>query len=145
MKRFTFITIALASALIITSCEKEDEINQISLLKRSWTQSYEEKSSEDIEIYRPSDYKDFPSGWYRQVFYFDDDNVCEYLVLAADDAHFMATGTWEFNDKTNMIKIFSSNSKLIYEFELLGVTGDLLKMKAKHKFLCLFNIEVISG
>ncbi len=129
MRKLILLTVVFASAMMIASCEKNDVI-QVSSLEKSWTQSYEEKISENIEIYRPSDYKDFSLSRYRQIFNFDDNNVCNYLVLAANDGHYMETGSWEYNDKTNIIKIFSSNFEMLYEFEVVALTDNLLKLKA---------------
>lgn len=117
--------------MITRSCKKNDEVNNVAFLEKSWTQSFEEKTSDEIEIYRPSDFVDFPLSRYRQIFKFDD-NACHYLVLAENDGHYMAKGSWEYNDKTNIIKIFSSNSQMIYEFEVVEVTEHLLKMKLKN-------------
>ena len=132
MRKLILLIVISSSILAITGCEKNSEIIQISFLEKSWTQSYEEKTSEEIEIYRPSDYKDFPSNWYRQIFNFHDNDVCEYLVLAANDGHYMESGNWAYSEKTNIIKIFNSNSEILYEFEVVELTNDLLKLKARN-------------
>ena len=131
MSRLILITFLVASVALITSCEKKQKGFQASLLEKSWTQSFEEKTSDDIEIYRPSDYKEFPIARYRQVFSFHDNNVCEYLMLAENDAHYMEKGKWEFDDKPNIIKVLNSDSEIIYEFEIVGLTDELLKLKLK--------------
>lgn len=118
--------------MMITSCEKDDEDDQIVMLHKTWIESHEEKTSEAIEIYRPGDYKDFPFSWYRQAFNFGDNNQCDYSVLAANDGHYMESGSWEYNDTTNIIQIFNSGSDLIYEFEVVELTHELLKLKAKN-------------
>ena len=131
MRNLVLFIVVLTSVMTITSCEKDDEINQLSLLRKSWTHSYEEKALEGVQIYRPSDYKDFQSSWYRQIFNFEDNNECDYYVLAPNDAHFMASGSWDYNDKINIIKVFNSDSEMIYEFEVVVLTDDLLKLKTK--------------
>jgi hypothetical protein len=132
MRKLILLIVISSSILAITGCEKNNEIIQISFLENSWTQSYEEKTSEKIEIYRPSDYKNFSLSRYRQSFNFHDNDVCEYLVLAANDGHYMESGNWEYSEKTNIIKIFNSNSEILYEFEVVELTNDLLKLKARN-------------
>ncbi len=99
MRKLIFLPLVLALCMIMIGCEKDDVLLQSSLLNMRWIESYEEKTAEEIEIYRPGDHEDFPPSWYRQVFYFDDNKVCEYSVLAATDAHFMARGSWEYKEK----------------------------------------------
>ena len=130
MRNLTLITILLASMMVLISCETKDELTNASLIKKSWTRSYEEENSKESEIYRPSDYKDFGISRYRQIFNFEDKNVCNYLVLAPDDGHYMESGSWEYNDITNIIKIFNSNSVVLHEFEVVLISHDLLKLKA---------------
>lgn len=132
MRKLILLIVISSSILAITGCEKNNEIIQISFLENSWTQSYEEKTSEEIEIYRPSDYKNFSFSRYRQIFNFHDNDVCEYLVLAANDGHYMESGNWEYSEKTNIIIIFNSNSEILYEFEVVELTNDLLKLKARN-------------
>ena len=43
----------------------------------------------------------------------------------------MEKGKWEFDEKTNSIKVLNSDSEIIYEFEIVGLTDDLLKLKLK--------------
>jgi len=129
MGKFIFLVIALSTAIMFTSCEKDKNTNHISLLKKSWTHSYEENTSEIYDVYRPSDYKDFPASWFRQVFYFKDNNVCDYLVLAPNDAHYMEKGNWEYDEKTNNIKVMNMKYDILYELEIIELRDDLLKIK----------------
>lgn len=131
MRKFFLFTIVFTSVMI-SSCEQNDVVIQASLLEKGWTHSFEEKTSGEIEIYRPGDYKDFPLSRYRQMFNFEANNVCDYRVLAANDGHHMETGRWEYKKKKNVIRIFNSKSVMIYEFDILELTDNLLKMKAKN-------------
>ena len=101
------------------------------MLEKSWTHSTEE-SSEQFELYRPSESREFPMSRYRQVFNFKGNNVCEYLELSPTDAHAMKKGIWELDEKTNIIKIYNQDSKLKYEFEVIEIKDDLLKLKASN-------------
>lgn len=132
MRKSILITVVLSSTLFLTSCATKSQASPIALLEKSWTQSPEEKTSDDIEIYRSSDSRDFPASRYRQILEFEDNDVCNYLVLSPNDGHYMETGNWEFDDKTNSITISNSDSEIIYEFELVELTEDILKLKVKN-------------
>ncbi len=129
MSRLNLITMVFASAFMMTSCEESKNRLQIELLENNWTQAFEEKLSDDLEVYRPSDYKDFPVARYRQVFNFHENKVCEYLVLAENDGHYMETGTWEYDPKTNRIKILNSETEIVHDFEVVQLSEDLLKLE----------------
>jgi hypothetical protein len=134
MRKLILLSVILAMVIVISSCEKNDEIIQISLLEKSWIQSYEEKTSEEIEIFRPSNFKEFPLSRYRQFFNFDNNNVCHYSKLAPNDGHFMENGRWKYMDKTNIIKVFNSNYEMLFAFEVIELTDNLLKLKALNEF-----------
>jgi len=131
MSKKIYLAVILTSVLMIVGCEKDDEVIKISLIENGWTQSSEEKASEEIEVYRPKGYKDFPASRYRQIFNFYSNNVCEYLVLSANDSHYMESGSWEYANKTTIIKIFNSDFRMVYQFEVLELSNNLLKMKTK--------------
>lgn len=129
-KRF-FLPCVFALFIIFTGCEDEkNEVTLESVLKGSWTQSYEEQTSVEIEIFRHSNSKDFPLSRYRQVFIFEENNQCQYLVLAPNDAHYVESGFWEFDEKSNIIKIFNLNFELLFQFEAVEFTDSLLKLRA---------------
>ena len=129
MKKSIYPIIAIISLIMIISFYECDEIPLEISLKKNWTRSYEEETSNGIQIYRPSEYKEFPPSRYRQVIGFEENNVCRYLVLADNDAHFMEKGKWEYNEKTKIIQIYNSNSEIKYKFEVVEQTNNLLKLK----------------
>lgn len=132
-KLFRFIIINLV-VVGFTNCEHNDDSDAIkkSLLEKSWIQSYEEKTSEAIEIFRPSDYKEFPLSRYRQIFHFYENKICDYRVLAANDGHYMASGSWMLNSQKNTITIYNSENKVLYVWEVVELKDTILKMKAKN-------------
>lgn len=132
MRDLILLTIAFVSVMMFTCCEESNDTIQKSMLEKGWTQSFEEKSSEGIEIYRPSDYRDFSISRYRQIFNFYENNICDYRVLAANDGHYMESGSWEFNGQTNIITIFNSKLEVLYEWEVIELKSKVLKMKAKN-------------
>lgn len=131
MRKLIFLPFIFTIIINITSCEKENEVIASSLLNKTWFASYEETTPEEIEIYRPGTHDDFPPSRYRQSFYFNVNNVCEYSVLAANDAHYVARGSWEYDEKTKIIRIYNSESEKIYEFTLVELTNQVLKLIAK--------------
>ncbi len=131
MRKLIFLIVILSTALVIASCKKNnDDTILISLLEKSWTQSYEENTSESYNVYRPSDYKDFPPSRFRQVFNLKENNICDYLVLALNDGHYMENGNWEYDEKTNIIKIMNKDLIVLYEFEIIELKNDLLKLSS---------------
>lgn len=130
MKKPLFLIFVFVLIIMLEGCEnKNDEVAQSSVLKKSWTQSYEEKTSEEIEVYRPSNHIEFPLSRYRQFFKFEENSRCEYLVLAANDGHFEESGIWQYNEETKIITIFNSDSEAIYVFEVIELTDSLLRLK----------------
>ncbi len=120
------LSLVILSFLLI-SCEKENEVksSQTSLLKQTWLHSYEES----YDIYRPSDYKDFPASWYRQSFIFEDNNICLYSVSAPNDAHYGEKGKWKLDTDSNILEIRNQKSEVLYRFKIIELKKDLLKMK----------------
>ncbi len=119
---YTFILII---GLTTISCEKEKEKSKLSLLKKTWIHSYEE----GYDVYRPSDYKKFPDSRFRGVFDFRNNNECSYLVLAPNDGHYMEEGTWKFDEKNNALTIRTKQSKILYNFQVLEVTENILRIE----------------
>ena len=131
MRKILILTILFATGIAFTGC-KNTHNTQRSLLEKSWTHSSEESIPGQFEVYRPSIYKEFPPARYRQIFNFKDNDVCDYLVLEPNDGHSMKNGNWKFDEKLNTIKILDENSKVLYEFEVIELKDDLLKLKAKN-------------
>jgi len=130
MKKLILLSAVFTTVIMLVGCEnKNGEITQRSLLEKSWAHAYEEDISEEIEMYRPSDSNDFPLSRYRQVYNFEKSNACEYLVLAANDGHYMERGIWTYNEKSNIITIFNSGFEKLYEFEVVELTVNLLKLR----------------
>jgi len=129
IRKFVLLIVVLSSAMMMISCAINEETIEKSLLEKSWTQSYEESTAEEFEVYRPSDYMEFPSSRYRQVFDFKANNECDYLVLAPNDGHYMKNGAWKYEEKTTTLKIFNPDFEVLYEFEVVELNNDLLKLK----------------
>ena len=124
MKPIRLIFLMALSVLLFTRCEKAETP---ALLKQHWVDSFEEASG-GYTIFRPSDYKDFPVSRFRLTFELHDDHACSYLVLAPNDAHYLNEGVWEYNAKTNTVKIWHGKT-IIYNFKVITLEDDLLKVK----------------
>lgn len=129
MKKYLFLFLSL----FFISCEKDSnpltpEIDSADLYK-SWTNSREEQDiNTNILIYRPSDYKEFPASWYREVLIFSKDKTCNYLVLAANDAHYFKKGKWSLIDsKENIVAIFDSAGTVYKKFHIKELEQDIFK------------------
>ena len=105
-KGIVFISIFSLFLIVIISCEKDDEIFYQSFIEKQWIY---EGSLEGIEIYRAGNLADFPPSWYRQIFYFGKNNICEYSILAPDDGQYMAKGKWKYNEISKIIRISNSD------------------------------------
>ena len=131
MRKHILYNVLIAFVFVLSSCAEKHNVIQKSLLEKTWSHATEEERSKDVEIYRPSDFKEFPASRYRQVFDFEADGVCQYLVLSPTDAHAMETGTWKYDGTTNRLSIFNGNMVKIYDYEIEELSQDILKLKAK--------------
>lgn len=132
MRNIVVLTLIFISGIIIISCNEDNNFIQSSLLYKSWTYSYEESTSAQFEVYRPTNYKKFPPSRFRQVFNLKENNLCEYLVLLPNDSQYLNNGNWEFDEKTNVIKIYNENSEILYVYEVIELRDNLLKLKANN-------------
>ena len=114
-------------SILFTYSELE-KVFDLDLIKGSWLHSQEEDTEDGYLIYRPSDYKEFPPSRFRQYFEFKDNNVCSYLVLAPNDAHYVQEGVWEYNESTNIIKIMSEKD-VIFELQIFELNKNILKLR----------------
>jgi len=121
----------LALILTVMSCNtnyEQEKVYDLNLIKRSWLHSQEEDNENGDWTFRPSDYKEFPPSRFRQYFEFKDNNVCSYLVLAPNDAHYIQEGVWKYDASTNIITIMSE-SEVVFEFQIIVLNKNILKLK----------------
>lgn len=125
--------IFLVCFLIVTvfGCNEtiNDNINtfDLRLLYKEWKHSYEEVT-DSVQIYRPSDFKEFQASWFRQVYEFKSDNICNYLVLSPTDAHYFEEGIWSYSSTDQLLKIFDINGNIITEYKIVELNENLLKL-----------------
>ena len=130
MRKLIILSIVIAAGISITSCKKDNNTIQRSLLENSWTHSSEESIPGQIEVYRPTNYKEFPLTRFRQIFNFKYNNLCDYLVLLPNDGQYFKNAFWDFDEKANIIKIYNENSEVLYKYEVIELRDNLLKIKA---------------
>ena len=121
------IYLNISGKSILYTYYDQEQVFDLDLLKRSWLHSQEEDGENSYSIYRPSGYKEFPPSRFRQYFEFKDNNVCSYLVLAPNDAHFIQEGVWEYDESTNIIRIINETD-VIFEFQILELNENILKL-----------------
>ncbi|QNR25157.1 hypothetical protein [Croceimicrobium hydrocarbonivorans] len=98
------------------------------ILLGCWTDSREE-STIDFNIFRPCDYKEFPISRYRFMMVLEENQECQWLYLSPNDAHSMVPGTWKFDESSRTLSIFSSDGKMIRNFELTALSESEMKIK----------------
>jgi len=104
-------------------------VNKIDLIG-CWTDSREENiQNSDTQVYRPCDYKSFPTFRFRFVMNLKKKNKCTWLYLAPNDAHHMKDGTWTFNEKTRILKIFNNDKQEVKSFEIAVIKENKLILK----------------
>ena len=98
-----------------------------SALLQSWTHSYEEQT-DSIQVYRPSNYKNFEQSRFRGTYEFRADGVCTYLVLGPADGHYLETGKWSTSvQDDSVIVIFDSSGVEHQKIQIIELRGDLLR------------------
>ena len=100
---------------------------------KDWVHSYEEQTSDSVQIYRPHDYKDFPSSRFRMRYIFEQNGSCQWLVLHPADAHYLESGTWRTDGEDDReILLWDQQRSLQTDisFEILELRKDILKMKS---------------
>lgn len=114
--------------LASTSCKDPQEVSVDMLLLNCWTHSYEEQTSDDIRVYRPCDFKEWPNLRYRESFTLQDNSEANYLVLSPSDAHYFSNATWIYNQDSSKLNIFDSDS-IVRNYEVIEVKADKLVLK----------------
>ena len=98
----------------------------------SWTRSFEEEEvGSAIEVYRPSESREFPPAWFRMRYVFHVDGACEWLVLHPTDAHFMTMGRWgvDRGDRA-VVFVYDATGSLVKHasFRIDELTSEILRI-----------------
>ncbi len=127
MKNLVIFLFSIVS--VLSGCNPGDESIDIGLLENTWVHSYEESPKDEFVIYRPWDSKEFSISRYRQVFTFEADRNCDYLVLAPTDGHFMGIGRWDYNENSKILYVLNGESEVLFKLEILSLKEDVLIFK----------------
>jgi hypothetical protein len=135
------IVVSLSATLLAAGCTEDTQQTAVpddpdlTLLLQSWARSYEEEtgsSTKPGQVFRPSDFKQFPATWFRMRYIFGEDRKCEWLVLHPSDAHFMKQGTWTADPRDDrVILIYDTNGTLVesVSFKILELEENLLRVE----------------
>ena len=116
-----------------TGTDSTDDVSTDTNLFGSWTRSFEEEQrGNDVEVYRPSESREFPPAWYRMRYDFTENRDCRWLVLHPRDAHFMTSGRWDVDPKDKkVILIYDANGVVVKSasFRVVELSANILRIK----------------
>lgn len=58
-----------------------------------------------------------------------ENEACDWLYLAPNDAHHMRPGTRKFSDGTNTLKIYNEEGQEVRSFQMVDIGKDQLKWR----------------
>jgi hypothetical protein len=98
----------------------------------SWSRSFEEEPIHgDVQIYRPTESREFPPAMYRRRYVFNKDRTCEWLVLHPTDAHYMTSGTWIVDPHDRMVILVYDADGLVenVSFRVVELTAEIMRIR----------------
>ena len=98
--------------------------------QQDWVHSQEEDPEDNyhIDIFRPSNYKEYPPSRFRMEYHFKEDSVLEWLYLSPIDAHHFKTGKWWIEYEENPL-LKAEMDSLISTFEILELNDSTLVLE----------------
>jgi len=100
----------------------------IEYLCQHWVHSSEEQEpTNQDQIYRPKDFKEFPASRFRMAYIFNKNGDCQWYYLSPDDTHRFKHGNWRVapNNKS-ILKIIKDGVTESYTVKEL--TKDMLRI-----------------
>lgn len=122
MKYFTLLPAIFL--LIMCHSTEPDPGFDMDLFTKSWSHSWEEQQ-DSVQIYRPTQGREFPALRYRQEYIFNKDSTASWSALAANDGHYYLNGRWRY-DGENQILIMDMMGKEVNRLTILELTKDIL-------------------
>ena len=101
--------------------------------EQSWTRSFEEEASEPagVQVYRPSDSRQFPAALFRNRYVFARDGGCEWRVLHPADAHYMEPAAWKLDSgDPNLVSIVNQLGVEVVRFKVLELGPELMRIES---------------
>ena len=132
LRKLKYVLIC-GALIMVVSCNLEGgpyvALETADLVDTCWIHSQEEDIPPNDKVYRPCDYTNFAPSPFRGMFTFMEDGLCEYLVLAPNDAHYFEMGRWEYYESSRILRIWNNENESIAEHEVLGFEEDKLTLK----------------
>ena len=100
--------------------------NAVGIVGVKWTHSREDDQG-GLLNYQNAEIKTFPPSRFRNSFLFNENGTCAYMQLSPTDRHFMADGTYTYQE--NIISIFMTNGSEYSSYEVIEVAKDTLILK----------------
>ncbi len=101
-----------------TFASKQMKSVEDSNLLGSWTDSLEENQlNSNGRVFRTFDFKKFPPSRFRFKMELNEDGSCKYLHPT--DRHGMISGKWDYDAKTQTLKILDVDGKIIKSHKVL--------------------------
>ena len=99
----------------------------------SWSHSFEEEPRQvhDVQIYRPTESREFLPALFRRRYVFNKDRTCEWLVLHPTDAHYMTSGTWIVDPHDRMVILVYGTDGLVenVSFRVVELTAEIMRIR----------------
>ena len=116
---------------VLSPALAEDKIPgkiNVEFLCQHWMHSREEQQGEQVELYRPANFKQFPPSRFRMQYVFAKDGTCKWMFLSPSDAHQLKDGTWKIDPSdASVLQIVKGETTESYK--VIELTKDLLKLK----------------
>jgi len=139
MKTRTKFIILAAVIVVNVSCTESPQLaaykgnDYDKNLLGSWSHSFEEEPTQgEVEIYRPTESREFLPAWFRMRYVFNEDRSCDWLVLHPADAHYMTSGVWSVDPHDKMVILVYDAEGLVVErvsFTVVELTAEILRVK----------------
>ena len=102
-------------------------------LHQSWTHSYEEEKKDSGSIFRPTNYKVFPTSRFRLRMVFFPDGYFLWLYLAPDNRHYLMSGHWTLDPREKDVIHIRGDLGGQSSFRILELKKDLLRIEATRR------------
>jgi hypothetical protein len=129
MKTIKWIPLVVTVVFACTEQKSNPVVAQedYSSLLQSWTHSFEEQT-DSVQIFRPTNSRQFLMSRFRQIYEFSKDSSCKYLVLNPNDTQYLQSGKWTIiSHSDRILAIFDTTGNLERKFKIVELQQDLLR------------------
>lgn len=121
------IAFTVLLVLFLQSCSEEQGCNTEDFTNIQWVQQVESSLPSGQEQFIVDEGQKFEPSRFRQIFFFRSDHSCSYKVLAPNDAHYEAAGTWSYETTSQELTIFDDAHLPLFRYQLLECSESRLK------------------